>query len=89
MVTQIGMGQTLNHFKADTPEARERLRRSIPAINRQVEQTLATQLERAKDIVRENIDFARELASILDKEGAVDGERATALFLTMGKSDAA
>ncbi|WP_442137001.1 AAA family ATPase [Rhizobium leguminosarum] len=88
MVTQIGMGQTLNHFKADTPEARERLRRSIPAINRQVEKTLATQLERAKDIVRENIDFARELAAILDKEGAVDGERATALFLSEEKSDA-
>jgi len=80
MVAQIGMGFTLNHFRANDPQAREEIRRSLPAVNRQVEQTLATQLERAKAIVRTNLAFVRELAAVLDREGGVDGDQAKALF---------
>ncbi|TAV89584.1 AAA family ATPase [Rhizobium leguminosarum] len=89
MVAQIGMGGTLNHFRANTPEEREKIRRSLPAVNRQVEQTLATQLERAKAIVRANLAFLRELAAVLDREGGVDGDKARALFYKKGVSDAA
>ncbi|PDS49746.1 hypothetical protein CO662_21995 [Rhizobium anhuiense] len=89
MVAQIGMGDTLNHFRANSPEEREKIRRSLPAVNRQVEQTLATQLERAKAIVREHLAFVRELAAVLDRDGGVDGDRARALFLARGSSNAA
>lgn len=89
MVAQIGMGGTLNHFRANTPEEREKIRRSLPAVNKQVEQTLTTQLERAKAIVRANLAFVRELAAILDREGGVDGDQARALFEARASSNAA
>lgn len=89
MVAQTGMGGTLNYFRANTPEEREKIRRSLPAVNRQVEQTLATQLERAKAIVGAKLRFLRELAAVLDRESGVDGEQARALFYRNGVSDAA
>jgi DNA polymerase III delta prime subunit len=80
MATQLGMGATLNHFRAESSLDREVLRRIFPAVNREVEETLAAQLMRAKDIVQENIDFVRELAGVLDRDGVADGEQARALF---------
>ncbi|MGV1914283.1 AAA family ATPase [Rhizobium sp. 22-785-1] len=80
MIAQAGMGRKLGYFNARDQMEREKLRRALPALNRQVEQTLDTQLARAIDLVRKRLDFVNELADILDKEGAVDGDRARALF---------
>lgn len=80
MIAQAGMGSKLGHFNARDQIEREALRRALPALNGQVEQILDTQLARAMDIVRKRLDFVGELADILDLEGAVDGDRARALF---------
>lgn len=80
MIAQAGMGRNLGHFNARDQIEREALRRALPALNRQVEQILDTQLARAMEIVRGRLEFVKELADILDLEGAVDGDRARALF---------
>ena len=47
----VARGDSLDYFRAGGPEERESLRRSLPDIDRQVEETLAAELELAKDIV--------------------------------------
>lgn len=47
----VARGDSLDYFRAASPEERESLRRSLPDIDRQVEERLAAQLELAKDIV--------------------------------------
>ncbi|WP_064815623.1 MULTISPECIES: hypothetical protein [unclassified Rhizobium] len=87
MAAQFGMGTSINHFKAANPADREVIRRTLPAINRFVEGTLAAQLERAKRIVEENMESVREIAAILYDVGVVDGDQARALFQKRGRPD--
>lgn len=47
----VARGYSRDYFRAASPEERESLRRSLPDIDRQVEERLAAQLELAKDIV--------------------------------------
>lgn len=89
IVAQFGMGGLLNHFSARSSEDRERIRRTVPGINRRVEEMLAAELERAKEIVTRMSPFISELAALLNQDGSVDGDRARALFVAMGGSDAA
>ncbi|WP_440657753.1 AAA family ATPase [Ensifer adhaerens] len=87
MVAQLGMGGILNHFGATGARERERIRRSLPGINRRVEKILAAQLDRAKEIVRARGLFVCELAETLKREGAVEGARARAMFSAGERSD--
>lgn len=89
MVAQLGMGGITNFLSAGNFEDLDRIRRTVPSVNRKVERMLAEQYERAKEIVIRSSSFICELAAILNKEGSVEGNRAKALFLEQGKSDAA
>jgi DNA polymerase III delta prime subunit len=88
MVAQLGMGGITNFLLAENVEDLDRIRRTVPAVNQRVEKMLAEQYERAKELVRQNEAFICELAVILNSEGGVDGERATALFDQMEDTDA-
>lgn len=89
MVAQLGMGGTTNFLSAGSFEDLDRIRRTVRSVNQRVETMLAEQYERAKEIVIRNSPFICELAAILNKEGSVDGDRATTLFRAQRKSDAA
>jgi ATP-dependent Zn protease len=87
MVTQFGMGGTTNFFSANTSEELERIRRTMPAINRRVEELLAEAHDVASALVARNEGFICELAAILNSEGKITGDRATSLFDELEPSD--
>ncbi|WP_165448414.1 AAA family ATPase [Rhizobium ruizarguesonis] len=88
MVAQLGMGGVTNFLSAETFEDLDRIRRTVPSVNRRVEELLADAYKRAKTLVVKNVEFVCELAVILNAEGGVDGDRATSLFDALEKSDA-
>ncbi|WP_165504997.1 AAA family ATPase [Rhizobium leguminosarum] len=87
MVAQLGMGGTTNFFSANTSEELERIRRTMPAINRRVEELLAEAHDVASALVARNEGFICELAAILNSEGKITGDRATSLFDELELSD--
>ncbi|MBO9127944.1 MULTISPECIES: AAA family ATPase [unclassified Rhizobium] len=84
MVALYGMGSSLNYFAAKNPHELEHLRRTTPAVSRQVEVILGAQLANAITIVTNNRPFVEALASILVDKGSVDGETARVMFLSFG-----
>ncbi|MDE1993475.1 MAG: AAA family ATPase [Rhizobiaceae bacterium] len=87
MVAQFGMGTTINHFAGVDAGDREKIRRTVPGVNRQVEAILTSQLKRAKEIVAARHNFIRELAALLTREGAIDGATVKALYDAVGESN--
>lgn len=74
MVVQYGMGEELRYLRASSLAERERLRRSMPHVEREVSRILARQQERARAILGSNRTTLEGLAHRLDTEGFLDGE---------------
>ncbi|MBB4190015.1 DNA polymerase III delta prime subunit [Rhizobium aethiopicum] len=89
MIAQLGMGGITNFLSAESLEDLDRIRRTVPSVNRRVERLLATVLDEAKELIGRNSEFVCELAAILNMEGSVDGKLATSMFDKMEKPDAA
>lgn len=84
MVVQYGMGEHLRYLRASSLAQRERLRRSMPDVEREVSRILACQQERARAILGSNRKTLEELAHRLDAEGFLDGEDVRMTLATAG-----
>ncbi len=87
MIAQLGMGG-LNYVDARDEIDLEQIRRSMPDINRRVEQMLTEEFERARAVTRDNLPFINELADLLDVEGRLAGDRVAAMFAQGREVDA-
>ncbi|ASW06410.1 AAA family ATPase [Rhizobium sp. 11515TR] len=84
MVAQLGMGGVTNFFSAQSAADLEAIRRTMPEINRRVEQILSDARQEAAQLMARNAYFICELAAILNSKGSVSGDRAMKLFEETG-----
>ena len=74
MEAQLGMGEGISHFRAETSLELEALRRSNPLIGARVERVLLGQLNRVKQMIAERRPAIEATADALEKAGALNGE---------------
>ncbi|MHC2297962.1 AAA family ATPase [Rhizobium mongolense] len=80
MVCQFGMGEQLRHFKSASSADLERLRRTLPDVDRQVSRIMEDELARACSILANNSEALKKIAELLDEHGLVEGENARSLI---------
>ncbi|RWX40268.1 AAA family ATPase [Rhizobium leguminosarum] len=80
MVCQLGMGEQLRHFKSTSSAELDRLRRSLPDVDRQVSRILEVELARASSVLSNNWVALEKIAAVLESEGLAEGEEARSLI---------
>lgn len=74
MLAALGMGEGLSYSNASDQKQLEKLRGSDPVLHRRVEGLLASELERAKEIVRCHREKVEKLASVVRERELVTSE---------------
>jgi ATP-dependent Zn protease len=79
MQTAMGMGSRLRHSLAREDDDLEKLRHADPTVSKWVDEVLATEFTRAKQLIRDNKFFVEQLADMLFETGRVTPEAAAML----------
>jgi cell division protease FtsH len=77
---RLGMGAGMSYFAVSTSEELETLRRTNPVISLRVEQLLASEHDRAWEIIERKRSLIERIAAAVSDKGFVEGEEVLAMI---------
>ncbi|WP_312403745.1 AAA family ATPase [Rhizobium sp.] len=78
--TTLGMGDRLRHSLASSYTELERLRIQNPAVGKWVDEVLAAEFSRAKQLIREHKSLVLQIADELEAKGKITAAQVTAIL---------